>query len=253
MSDTNACGKELVFWDCGAGYKFSHTSVSDAVAEFLNSHDREDWPEYLDVYGYAPMKKPDPNTVERAGKGPLAPFLATLDDWLGDSDSKPTTPSYALRSKERQFIAAVLDEYKVTGYEHVDTRVVKISEWVAEFGHKLDTDSVESVSNKNGRGYDLELVTLQVGNFDRNSVKLLLDVEGEETREFFRNLLLNLEGQCDDCRCNGSKGSKKTVEACEGCGVLRFRRTISSLLEGWLEGRKERINDWFWQANSSSS
>jgi len=236
MTDTNASEKEVVFWDCSKhAVAFSHESINGAVAAFLKSTDKSAWPDFLPVYGYAELEKPTVDTVIDDAS-PLESLLENLDNWVGPviSDGGVRLSGNMLRL-EREFIAGVLDEYKVRRYQVVDTCQVVVNVWVDKYGHLLPPSKRNKIEDQpqdrdgvRAERYDVEIVRLQIGDFDYSKHKRLLDLGGKEAKLFLESTVYILDKACNSCPDRDHSGGKG--DSCEECNVLYLRRTIEYLL-----------------------
>ena len=117
--------REIVAWSCDPdGERLDHDSMDEAVASYLDDIEPANWPETLEVYGYARMEITLPNGSA------LESLLEYLDEEYSDPDDEAAGPTAKMAEAERAFLDVVQAEYEPWACEKVDTITVNVQDWV---------------------------------------------------------------------------------------------------------------------------
>jgi hypothetical protein len=113
---------EPEFWTCDDGEELSCRDFDEAVCEYLEDLEPEEWPETLEVRGFDPMVVAMPDV--------LAKLIDTLDEEYGDPYGGSTEATEAMREAEHEFLEVVGREYKPWACDQVCVRTINVLEWV---------------------------------------------------------------------------------------------------------------------------
>lgn len=120
--------REATFWSCEEGQeRLIHTTIKDAIEDYVDQMYPDTAPESLKVYGYAPMEVTD---VEWHSRWVLDKLLIRLDEEYGDPDGDYSGETEAMKAASLEFVGKVLQDYAVFACEEVERRVVMHSDHV---------------------------------------------------------------------------------------------------------------------------
>ena len=120
--------KEAKFWGQEEDERLTHTEMDDAIESILDSPISE-LPETIEVCGFTHIKLTD---VDSLAEGVLERFLDRLDEEYSDPDGCYTDPTGKMIEASKEFVATVLDEYKVWACELVSRETVNVKDWIKE-------------------------------------------------------------------------------------------------------------------------
>ena len=116
------------YWSTNDADEFlTHGSIGDAVYEWWDLQNPfEDSPQEVTVYGY---KRMEPPSEEKLGAEMLEWVLEYLDCELGNPDEMTETTE-RMKEAARVFAREVLADYRVWACEIVETKRVKVSDYL---------------------------------------------------------------------------------------------------------------------------
>lgn len=117
----------IEYWDCDEGAEvLDHTKLDEAIEYALDDMYPDQWPETIEVHGFARCPKPDAALYIGSV---LEDLHALLDENHGPPDEY-TEPTDAMRAAELVFVEAVIKDYEVWCCYKVCTETVNVAEWV---------------------------------------------------------------------------------------------------------------------------
>jgi len=135
MAECEKPESKAVYWSCDPDAERLQADTPDeAIEEFLDCVDQEDWPENLMAVGYAPMSVShhEPNPVRV-----LDDVLERLDEDYADPDGDPTEPTEIMIAAAKAFCAEVRAHYVPFACQSTGEKVeVNVQAWVRE--HRPD-------------------------------------------------------------------------------------------------------------------
>lgn len=118
--------REIVFWSCDpCAETLRCVTVDEAMEDYLDGIDKEQWPAELRVEGYARITAHlDPDNL-------LEKVIKELDEEYNGGDES-STPTARMRGAALEFVSIVLSEYVVWNCEVMESRTVDVMSWVRE-------------------------------------------------------------------------------------------------------------------------
>lgn len=113
---------EPKYWTAKDDEKLSCTDIDEAIYEYLEDLEPEEWPETLEVCGFDPVDVSMPDV--------LGDLIKSLDDDYGDPYGGESKTTEAMREAARVFLDVIRREYAPWACEQVETRTIDVLEWV---------------------------------------------------------------------------------------------------------------------------
>lgn len=135
----------IVFYDAMNSEELNCTSFDDAVAEYLNAVDPEQWPRTLTVRRYR-SRVVSQDDVQALAELILERLLEELDEQYeyGNPDAA-TVPKPVMQVSARLFVSSVVSEYHVWSTEDAGKREVDLPTWIRGRGREyLDRTEVRT-------------------------------------------------------------------------------------------------------------
>ena len=121
--------RKIEFWGKEDDERLTYTEMDDAIESIIDgTDDIEDLPETIEVCGFARIEPSMKNGAEVA----LERLLENLDEEYSDPDGSYTDPTDKMIEASKEFVATVLDEYKVWACELVSRETINVQKWIKE-------------------------------------------------------------------------------------------------------------------------
>ena len=120
--------KEAKFWGQEEDERLTYTERDIAIESILDGPITE-LPETIEVCGFNHIKLTDADSL---AEGVLKRFLERLDEEYSDPDGSYTDPTDKMTEASKEFVATVVDEYKVWACELVSSETINVQKWIKE-------------------------------------------------------------------------------------------------------------------------
>ena len=111
--------------------ELTHDNIGDAIAEYLDATEPEEWVRRVEVYRYEPMKVSDA-FAKASALILIEGFLEDLDDEYSSDSGYPSKPTPEMLDAARAFVDAVVSRYEVNGCERTGVETVDLVELLTE-------------------------------------------------------------------------------------------------------------------------